>query len=100
MNMINFDLDKTKLEDPYVDVYYPNGKLLVRTNNEKLFLSICVQIKQNNAEGFYVAMTDDVKDSYDTGKKYKTYTINKNGRVIQTPTNFFKTYSKLLRELI
>lgn len=94
--MIEFDLDKVKLEDPYIDIYWPDGRLLARTNNEKLFLSICVTIKENQAEGFYIAMTEDVKK----GGNFETWPIRKNGRVIHGPKHLFRIYGTLLRKLI
>lgn len=98
--MIEFDLDKTKLEDPYVDVYYPDGKIVARTNNEKLFMSILLQIKENKAEGFYIAMTDEVKKAQENGEEYKTYPIEKTGRIKNTPNNLFRTYTRLLNMLV
>ena len=38
--MIDFDLENCPKDDE-VEVYYPDGTLLVRTDNDILFLYIC-----------------------------------------------------------
>ena len=44
---IEFDFSKCP-KDPAVEVYHPDGTVLVRTDDEKLFLYICRIEHKNN----------------------------------------------------
>ena len=105
---MNIEFDFTKCpKDPEVEVFHPDGTLLVRTDDEKLFLYICTVIKENQAEGYTVAIAEDM-DSYrnaiERGEKGviapRKMEITKFGRVRQPHVMFFKTYGKFLKTLI
>lgn len=51
------DITKCPTED-YVDVYNPNGTVLVRTNDEVMFSYIRHEIAKNRYEGYYVVFHD------------------------------------------
>ena len=104
--MIDFDLENCP-KDEEVEVYYPDGTLLIRTNNDILFLYICSKIKENKADGFYACMAKEM----DVWR-----TLSMRGEVLQEPhkipiTNygrtkgpfpkgFFHAHGELLRKLI
>ena len=55
---MNIEFDFTKCpKDPEVEVFHPDGTLLVRTDNEKLFLYICATIKEKQESGIVAALT-------------------------------------------
>ena len=87
-NKIDFDFNPP--QDPYVEVYGPDDKLVLRTNDDRKFLWICCQIKDHNAEGYYVIVPEE-------GKKYP---IGSNGRTKDLGGVAFKTYGELLRKLV
>lgn len=103
---IEFDFSKCP-KDPEVEVFHPDGTLLVRTDDEKLFLYICTVIKENQVEGYTVAMADEI-DAYSNeiargnfeAKEPEKMEITKFGRVRHPHPKFFKTYGNFLRELI
>lgn len=105
MEKLKIKLDFEALQDPYVDVYDPDDNLIIRTNDDKIFLSICCQIKEAHAEGFYVILTKDMKQY----EEYKAKGINCGeprrfpimpyGRVRQC-NEMFHVYAELLRKLI
>ena len=105
---MNIEFDFTKCpKDPEVEVFHPDGTLLVRTDNEKLFLYICATIKEKQAEGYTVVMADEMDEYLNEkargnteAKEPEKMEITKFGRVRHPHPKFFKTYGNFLRELI
>lgn len=99
MEKINFNFEVP--QDPYVEVYDPDGKLVMRTNDEKNFLNICCQIKDAHADGYYVVILDDEnKPEMDKEGNIITYPIKPYGRVTGAGNKMFHVYSEMLRKLI
>jgi tRNA G46 methylase TrmB len=103
---IEFDFSKCP-KDPAVEVYHPDGTVLVRTDDEKLFLYICTVIKEKQAEGYTVVMADEMDEYLNEkargnteAKEPEKMEITKFGRVRHPHPKFFKTYGNFLRELI
>ena len=108
---IEFNLSQAP-KDPEVEVYHPDGTLLVRTDDEKMFLYICKTIKEQKAEGYYVVMADDMdkyRKAIENGEKTKEpyhMEIANYGRIKDfrlrphSCTNFFRSYAELLRAII
>ena len=104
--MINFDLENCPKDDE-VEVYYPDGTLLVRTDNDILFLYIRSKIKENNAAGFYVCMGEEMdkwRNALAHGEKVeepRKMQIANYGRINGPfPKGFFHAHSELLRKII
>lgn len=99
MKKINFNFEIP--QDPYIEVYDFENKLVMRTNDEKKFLNICCQIKDAHAEGYYVIILDDKnKPEKDNEGNVVKHPIMPNGRVIGTGNKMFHVYAEMLRKLI
>ena len=100
--MKKIDFDYNLQPDPYVELYDPDDKLVLRTNNDKLFLYLCCQIKDAKAEGYYVVVPDEMKKLREKNPdaELRKYPVKPNGRVIGAGGVIFKTYGELLRKLI
>ena len=99
MEKINFNFEVP--QDPYVEVYGPDGKLVMRTNDEKKFLNICCQIKDAHAEGYCVVILDsENKPEKDNEGNIVKYPIMPYGRVRGVGNKMFHVYAEMLRKLI
>lgn len=100
MEKINFNFEVP--QDPYVEVYGPDGKLVMRTNDEKKFLNICCQIKDAHAEGYYITILDDEtgKPEMDKEGGIITYPIKPYGMVTGAGGKMFYVHGEMLRKLM
>lgn len=100
MEKINFDFNTP--EDPYVELYGPDDKLIMRTNDDRKFLWICCQIKDAKAEGYYVVVPEEMekarKQNPDT--EIIKHEITPYGRLRLNGYQIFHVYGELLRKLI
>lgn len=87
MDKIDFKLDQTPKNIP-VEVYYPDGTLLVITDNALELDYIRNIICDNKAEGYYLMF------------KGQRHEILPNGRVDNWPYGMFDTYQYLLARLL
>lgn len=100
MEKIEFDFNVP--QDPYVELYDPEGKLVLRTNDEKKFLYVCCQIKDAKAEGYYVVLPEEMEKVHTLRPDEETrkYPVRPTGRVIGVGNKMFHVYGELLRKLI
>lgn len=104
--MIDFDLENCP-KDEEVEVYYPDGTLLVRTDNDILFLYICSKIKENKVDGFYACMAKEMEEWRSRSMRGEVLQephkipITNYGRARGPfPKGFFHVHAELLRKLI
>ena len=74
--------------DEYVSVYYPDGTLIVETNNELEFNYVRLQITLYNIEGCYV---------YFRNKKYE---ITSYGTIPGCPEGLFDNNERIASEIL
>lgn len=86
MSKLDFKLDQAPKNIP-VDVYYPDGTLLITTDNDLIFDYVRNIICDNQVEGFYVIF------------KGERYDILPSGRINNWPYGMFDTYQYLLARL-
>lgn len=75
------------IQDNYVGIYSPNGKLIGNTNSELVFNDFRLQIAKERAEGYFF-MYDGIK-----------YTIRSDGKVDNWPCKLFDTCMNQMEEL-
>ena len=99
MEKIKFDFDVP--QDPYVEVYDPDGELVIRTNDDKVFLKICCQIKDAKAEGYYVVNLDEMGKIRERNPQAEVikHPITSYGRVRLNGSMMFHVYGELLRHI-
>ena len=81
------DMSKCPI-DGYVSVYYPDGTLIVRTNNETEFNYARLQITLYNLIGCYV---------YFENKKYE---ITRYGTILNWPKGLFDNNERIASEIL
>ena len=74
--------------DEYASVYYPDGTLIVRTNNEVEFNYARLQIVLNNLEGCYVYF------------KNERYEINPYGVIPNWPKGLFDSNEQIAIQIV
>lgn len=74
--------------DEYASVYYPDGTLIVETNNELEFNYVRLQITLYNIEGCYV---------YFRNKKYE---ITSYGTIPEWPKRLFDNNERIASEIL
>ena len=100
MEKINFNFEVP--QDPYIEMYGPDDKLIMRTNNEKLFLTVCCQIKDAHAEGYYVVVPEEMEKARKKNPDAEIikHEITPYGRLRLNGYQIFHVYGELLRKLI
>ena len=100
MEKINFNFEAP--QDPYVEVYDPEDKLVMRTNDDIKFLYLCCQINDAHAEGYYVVVPDEMKKIRENNPDAETvkHEITPHGRCRVGNSNMFHVHGDLLRKLI
>ena len=100
--MENIEFDFNVPEDPIVELYDPEDKLVLRTRDEHKFLYLCCQIKDHKAEGYYVVIPEEMEKIRQKNPDAETikYDVLPSGRVKGAGGKMFWVEGKLLRELI
>ena len=100
MNKIEFNYNVP--QDPYVELYGPDDKLVLRTNDDKKFLWICCQIKDANAEGYYAVVPEEMEKirKNNPNAELIKHPISQSGRVKVGNSKMFHVHGELLRKLI
>lgn len=99
---LKINLDFSKIQDPFVEVYDPEDNLVIKTNDDKIFLYICCQIKDAKAEGYYVVVPDEIEKvrKKDPNAEIIKHPITPYGKVKLNGCQMFHVYGELLRKLI
>lgn len=100
MDKIKFDFNVP--QDPYVELYDPEGNLILRTNDEKKFLWVCCQIKDASADGYYVVVPEEMEKirKNNPNAELIKHPISQFGRVKVGNSKMFRVYGELLKKLI
>ena len=85
--MEKIDISKCPKDKP-AKIFYPDGELIVETDNPIVFEWIRLQIKEQQLSGCYIEFED-----------YRL-TIDRNGTLSDYPEGLFDTYQKILIQLI
>lgn len=76
------------IEENFCEIFSPDNKLIVKTNNVYCVNDIMIQIRKKKLEGYYVMFN---------GYKLE---ITNYGRIKNPPKGFFEIYAKQLRKLL
>ena len=80
-------MSKCPIEE-YASVYYPDGTLIIKTNNEIEFNYIRLQITLQNLKGYYVCFKD------------KKYEITSYGTIPDWPSGLFDANERIISEIL
>ncbi len=85
--MIKIDLDKYPKQEEF-EVYYPNGELIVKSDDILLLHYIRTQIKENDIKGCYIIF------------KNEKITIDREGNLSHYPKGFDEVISDIFLKLV